>query len=248
MTSYQWLQPARLYLYYIWVRDFPAERSLKGQKINKCHKLVRETAANWDCPRKYISSFLDTFSKAFPTLQNICSNEQRIWTWHLNLVYVGQAELAWMVWNGSKLLPKLDEKCVLLACPYGDVQKIPPTSCKSCKQMTSSYNSRGYILNLTGFERDFSGKNLPSFSLSSVCGTGLRKTRAGTHSVPRNASSKACSWALVQGQLVWDKHPRLLWEEKVTAMKKETCGLTIQASGIPNGTSQLALYPQLLLH
>lgn len=94
-------------------------------------------------------------------------------------------------------------------------------------------SSRGYILNLTGLEGDFSGKNLPSFSLSSVCGTGLRKTRAGAHSVPRNSSSIACSWALVWGKRVWDKHPKLLWEEKVRATKKEMCGVTIRASGTP---------------
>lgn len=153
-----------------------------------------------------------------------------------------------MVWNGSKWAPKLDEKCVLSACPYGDVQMIPPTSCKSCNQMTSSYNSRGYIQNLSGFERDYSGKNCPSFLFSSVCGPGLRKTRAGTlflgmpawQCVPEH-------WSKENGP-VWAKHSRLLWEEKVTAMKKKTCGVTIGASGIPTGISQLALYPQLWLH
>lgn len=79
-------------------------------------------------------------------------------------------------------------------------------------------------------------------------GIGLREMPVGTRCVPMNASSTACSWALVQGTWKWDRHPRLLWEKKVTAMKEETCGVTIQASGNANGISQLTLYPQLLLH
>lgn len=78
-TSYKRLHPAGLYLYYIWLRDSPVERSLKGQKIHKCHKLVRETAADWICPRKYISSFLDTtFNKVFPTHSQLSKMYTRV--------------------------------------------------------------------------------------------------------------------------------------------------------------------------
>lgn len=76
---------------------------------------------------------------------------------------------------------------------------------------------------LAGFERYFSGVNLPLFSPSSVSGHWLEKNACRNHSVPMNTGSTARSRASAQGMGRWGRHPRLLWGKKTLQPQRKKC-------------------------